>query len=78
MKLCDYWDRLNRADWFAAMSDDYTVAAWGEAELIKLLEIARPSPEHMKLYDGFRNHAYSGPSYGTPTPPKPERPDEQV
>lgn len=74
MSLQDFYDRLDKADWYYQMSDDGSVWRSGERAFGELQDIAKESPEHQALYDSFSKHYYTGPSWGTEQAPKPERP----
>lgn len=74
ISLTDYWNRLNGHDWYYDFSDDHRVWKEGHAVQKELEGIARQSPDHKALYEGFGSHHFSGPSWGTPKTPKPPRP----
>jgi len=74
MTLTEFYDELERHDWFTHFSDDHRVWESGEAAHSRLAEIAKESPEHKKLMDAFGEYHYSGSSFGKPKAPKPERP----
>lgn len=68
--LTDYWDRLRRHDWYYGFSDDGRVYRAGEAESQAIRAIAKESPEHQAMYDGFVAH-YSDHGERPPLPPRP-------
>jgi hypothetical protein len=72
--LTEFYDMIDRFDWSYMMSDDHRVWEQGSAQESKLLSIAKQSPEHQALWDGFKKHWWSGPYMGTERAPKPERP----
>lgn len=72
--LQEFYDKLERADWFYEMSDDHSVWHRGSAEFGGLEAISKESPEHKALYDGFHKHYYSGKPWNTEKVSKPERP----
>lgn len=57
--LSDYYSQLEQFDWFYAMSDDNSVWRRGSAKNAELLETAKESPEHKKLYDDYKAHMWS-------------------
>lgn len=73
--LQEYWDQLDLHDWFYSYSDDNRVWKRGEAEKSALLAIAKSSPEHQALYDGFHKHHFSGKAWNTEKAEKPARPE---
>lgn len=74
MTLQEFYDELDRHDWFYHFSDDHSTWCAGEADSSRLAQIAKESPEHKKLMDDFGAHYFSGESFGKPKAPKPERP----
>lgn len=75
MELGEYYDELEKHDWFYDYSDDHSVWRRGQAARNKLSSIASQSPEHKALWDGFNKHVFSGPNWGTEKAPKPEKPN---
>lgn len=59
--LVDYWNALKRADWYYEYSDDHGVWTRGANEMGRLQRIAKESPGHQVLYDGWRAHMNSPP-----------------
>lgn len=75
VSLRDYWDKLSRHDWYYNYSDDGSVWRRGEENESKLIAISRQSPEHKALYDGFKEHHFTGEGWTKKEKfPKPERP----
>lgn len=74
VSLQEFYDQLNRHDWYFDFSDDICVCRKGREETARLTGIANQSPEHKALMDAFRDHYFSGESWGTEKKPKPERP----
>lgn len=72
--LRNYYDRLDRADWYYDWSDDIRVYRSGEAAFEKLKAEAATDPQKTILYDGFHAHMFSGKSWNTEKQPKPARP----
>ena len=74
MTLQEFWDMLNRHDWYYQFSDDHRQWSDGSknADQIKLLSDI--STGHKKLYEGFCKHYFGGESFKKPDSPKPERP----
>lgn len=73
--LQQYWDSLNRHDWYYDYSDDHSVWQRGSAELSRLRAMSKQSPEHTAMFEGFKKHYFSGESWGTEKAPKPVRPE---
>ena len=67
MTLADYYDRLDRHDWFYHYTDDHRVWTQGADEADKLWALGRQSPAHAELYAEFLRHH----SKGAPKPVKP-------
>jgi hypothetical protein len=74
MNLAEFYNELERHDWFYQFSDDHGVWCAGERDCNRLKAIAETSPEHRKLMSDFAAYHYSGESFGKPQAPKPERP----
>lgn len=74
MTVGEYYDQLERHDWYYEWSDDHGVWERGSADASRLKQISEESPEHKALWDGFNKHKFSGESWGTEKQPKPERP----
>ena len=74
MSLKDFHGELERHDWHHMMSDDSRVHHKGESNMRRLQAIAQQSPEHKQLLNSFHTHKFTGPNFGTPQQPKPEKP----
>lgn len=74
--LADYWDQLNRFDWYYEMTDDFSVWRRGTTRWDELRKISQESPEHMVLFNGFYKHMFTGPAWNNEQVPKPSRPQE--
>lgn len=72
--LQDFYDRLERADWYYDFSDDDRVWRAGTAAFQRLRAEAHSDPAKLALYGAFHDHMFSGPSWKTPRAPKPKRP----
>lgn len=75
MDLNEFYDELEKFDWFYEMSDDHNVWRRGQKEYNKLNNIACKSPEHGKLFSQYKKHVFSGESWMTSKQPKPDRPE---
>jgi len=74
VSLQDYYNLLLWHDWFYMYSDDGRVYRKGEAEKARLEALAKQSPEHKALLEGFHKYHFSGKPWNTEQSPKPERP----
>ena len=75
VSLAEYWEMLNKHDWFHMYSDDNSVDRKGSAYMRVLTDIAGQSREHTALLIGFRAHEFSGEPWGTERHPQPLKPD---
>lgn len=75
ISLRDYWDSLNRHDWYYDYSDDHGVWKRGSSERSRLRALSMQSREHRDMFDKFHAHYFSGEGFGTSKQPKPERPE---
>lgn len=71
MTLKEFYQELEKHDWYYDMSDDHGVWERGTANKRRLEGIAEESEEHRKLYEGFSQHYFSGEPWGTEKKPKP-------
>jgi len=74
MTLQQFWDELDKHDWYHKFSDDPRVYNNGHCNLKNIQVIANESKEKKELYNNFRNHHFSGKAWETDKQPKPERP----
>ncbi len=74
MTLKEFYDKLEKHDWWYCMSDDGKVYERGSQNFEKLKKIANESTEHMTLYMQYSNYVDS--LVNGPKLPKPERPVE--
>lgn len=74
MNLADYYDLLEKHDWFYGYSDDHRAWRKGQAEAHQLFAIAKQSPEHDALYKAYSAHIWSGSSNPSLQPIKIDKP----
>lgn len=77
ISLQDYWDQLDRHDWYYQFSDDGGTYRWGSDNEKKLKKLAELSDDHKALYSAFvqsKFNASTGFSKDIPAIPKPDRP----
>lgn len=77
MTLVEFYERLERHDWYYDFSDDGGVWRAGSAERTRLMEASTLSPEHAKLFKAWKAHAQHE-DVITKRPAKPERPSENA
>lgn len=79
VSLCEFWDLLNRHDWFSCMANGHDF--WkGAREGEVLCDIATSSPVHRALFEQFSDYAWSDLvdwRTGERKLAKPQRPVEQ-
>ncbi|RQV00395.1 hypothetical protein DF047_32915 [Burkholderia cenocepacia] len=75
MTIEEFYDELNRHDWYCGYSDDYSVEKRGEENYTWLLEIANQhGADYQALIGAFQKHYFSGKPWNTPQHDKPARP----
>jgi hypothetical protein len=74
VSLAEFYDVLERHDWYYAMSDDHAVWTAGTLVANALAEEAKESREKAQLLIDWTRHMFSGEPWGTEKKPKPERP----
>ena len=74
MTLQEFYDAVERHDWFYEMSDDHRVWVNGEAARARLENEASTDFRKREILDAFTKHHYSGEPWSTTKAPKPERP----
>lgn len=74
MPLREFYSVLQSHDWFYYFSDDHRVWVAGEVASKRVQQLAKISPDHQALYDGFSAYHFSGESFGKPKAPYPEKP----
>jgi hypothetical protein len=76
MTLAELYRELEAHDWFHAMNDDARVADVGRQDWERLLWEAKRIEGGLSLFNGYSKYIFSGPAFGTPQAPRPEKPDE--
>ena len=56
MTLNEFFDKLRFHDWYYEYSDDHDAWRKGRANLGVLLQIAKESPEHTKLFSEYEQY----------------------
>lgn len=74
IELQEFYDKLERFDWYYEWSDDGKVYRKGQEEARKLSREASGDPGKLDLYKAFKEYVSSGPAFNTEQKPKPERP----
>lgn len=74
MTLREFWDMLNRHDWYYQFSDDHRQWSEGNKNDSQIKLLSDISSDHKKLYEGFCKHYFGGETFKKPESPKPERP----
>lgn len=72
----DYWDQLNRHDWFYAMSDDHSAWKAGKADFERLQHLSYTSDDHRVLFLGFTKNVKARILGDDVVPALPTRPEE--
>lgn len=72
--LLQYWELLNRHDWYYEMSDDIRVDRNGGTSYRNIVVISQQSPEHTKMFAAFESHYFSGKPWNNQQSSKPEKP----
>lgn len=74
--LKEYYQMLDKHDWYFDWSDDGRVWEKGRANNSRLAAISTQSPKHKELWEGFKKHKFTGKPWNTEQAPKPEEPKE--
>lgn len=75
MTLQEFWDMLDRHDWYYHFSDCSKTFSRGRQSENNLHSVATSNgPEFKEMLDAFHTHKFSGEHYGTEKQPKPDRP----
>lgn len=74
--LVEYYDALERFDWYFDFSDDHRVWSAGNKRKAELISMSKKGAEYKALWDGFKEFHFSGEPWNTEKAPKPERPVE--
>jgi hypothetical protein len=72
--LAEYYEMLEKHDWYHMMSDDRGVDDRGAQNYRKLEKIAQGDPMKKQLMLEYQNHMFTGEPWRTPKAPKPVRP----
>lgn len=72
--LQEFYDLLDKHDWYYMMSDDNGVERKGSVAMVKLGRIAQQSPAHTELLAQFHQFHWTGKPWNTEQAPKPKRP----
>lgn len=71
MKLSAFYRLLEKHDWYFEFSDDHRVWTDGQSELESIERYAKTSDKHMKLYEDYKRHMFTGKLWGNEQAPKP-------
>ena len=74
MSLQQYWDELEKHDWYYPYSDDNRTFNRGSLNEKRLKREAFKNTDMIEMYEAFGKYHFSGPAYNTERAPKPERP----
>lgn len=75
--LVEYYEMLEKHDWYYMFSDDSTVYNKGHAARNSLNSIAaKGGQEYVDLLRAFSEHMFSGEPWKNERAPKPEKPTE--
>lgn len=78
MTLKEFYNELEKHDWYYYFSDDMSVDRRGAANRARLLKVAEDGGEaYKKLWDAYESHMFTGEPWKTPKAPKPEMPSEE-
>lgn len=76
LTLKEYYDQLEKHDWYWMYSDDSNFYRAGLLETDKLLKIANEQgSDYQKLFEEFNSYIFSGEAFATKQKPKPVRPE---
>ena len=74
MIAAEFYDKCAAHDWFYDLSDDQSVGMRGECQRKNLVALANESVEFLAIFNAWQAFMFSGPAFGTPKNPKPDRP----
>jgi hypothetical protein len=74
MTLSEFYDALTSHDWYYMYSDDGRIYRRGSDCEKELRAISTESDQHRHLFEAYRNHVFSGRTFGTEPAPRPDRP----
>lgn len=75
MTLAELYRELERHDWFHEMSDDPRIYHAGQENWRRLEREAMSIEGGPELRQAYIKHVFSGPAFGSPKAPKPEKPE---
>ena len=76
LTLAEYYDKLDKHDWFYDFSDDRNVRALGQKNDDEIKKIADThGDKYLALYVDFKLHYFSGDSFNSLKAPKPKKPE---
>lgn len=75
VSLNDFYDMLEKHDWYYEFSDDHRAWKKGRLEYQKIKAIAAISPEYRQLHEDWTKHMFTGGPWKNEQAPKPERPE---
>ena len=75
MMVAQYFTMCENFNWDYKYSQDKYVFSEGLKKLDKIQRIADPDPVLKRIYEAWKNYAYSGDRYNTPQEHKPELSD---
>jgi hypothetical protein len=73
VNLTELYDMLEKHDWYHAFSDDNRVYQNGAESFANIMRKAT-TPDAKALVQGYEAYMFSGPNFGKPASPKPEKP----
>ncbi len=74
--LLEYYNELEKHDWYFNYSDDHRVWSNGNSNLKRLQKLSMLSEKHRDLYEAYEAHIFSGDAFGRIKQLKPEKPKE--
>lgn len=60
VSMLEFYNMLDRHDWFYEFSDDRSVCMSGKQEESKIKSISARSPERKALFDAYYNYVWEG------------------
>lgn len=63
--LAEFDKMLRYHDWYFAFSDDHSTYLSGQRSVDALVRLAKESEDHAKLFNGWRDLHFTGPSFST-------------
>lgn len=74
VSLKEFYEMLEKHDWYYAWSDDVRVYDRGMLSYGRLAKVAEQSDKHRELLKAYADHMFSGKPWNTVQTPKPEKP----